>query len=181
MIQQQRFILIVLLTILMIGCNTKSKRFVDRLNDCVYDDKKGMIEESLYPFDINNSNSTLILDNCYNGVKIDSIIDIQNKKDTNLIFSLTDKTSAIKYYDMFYKIGSKKDLKLYQYSITTNIIKFKNGIMIGMQRDDFFNKIKRDYVNCDTFEINIGLSGFYYYFVFRNDSLIRIDRKMVTM
>jgi len=177
--RQQRLILIMLLTILVIGCHSKSKRFVDRINDCVYDDKEGKIEKTLYPFDINNSDRRLILDNCYSGVVLDSVMDIKNKKDTNLIFSLTDKTSVIKYYQMLYKIGAKKDLKLYQYSITTNIIKFKNGVRIGMQRNDFFNKIQRDYADCDTFEISLGLSGFYYHFVFRNDSLIKIDRKMV--
>jgi hypothetical protein len=114
-------------------------------------------------------------------VVFDSILDKRKENETNLIFSLTDKTSIIKYYQMFYKAGDKKNLKLFEYSITTNIIKFKNEIKIGMPRDDFFEKIKRDYVDCDTFEINLGLTGFYYFFVFRKDTLIRIERKMATM
>lgn len=172
----------ILITFLsLISCQNKPQRFIDRLNECAYDDKKCKIENDLYPFNINNSSNRLILDNCYDGVVIDSLINIVNKKDTDLIFSLTDKISEIKYYQMFYKTGDKKDLKLYEYSISTNIIKFKNGIKIGMERDDFFNKISRDYVDCDTFEISLGLTGFYYYFVFRDDSLIRIDRRMVTM
>jgi hypothetical protein len=168
------------MTIIMISCHSKSKRFVDRLSDCAYDDKKAEIEKALYPFDINDSDSKLILENCYTGVKLDSTMDVRNDNEANMIFSLSDKTSAIKYYHMSYKIGAKKDLKLYEYSITTNIIRFKNGIRIGMQRDDFFEKINRSIVDCDTFSIDLGLTGFYYYFVFRNDSLIRIERKMVT-
>jgi hypothetical protein len=172
---------IVSIIVLMANCQTKPKRYIDRLDECTYSDTEGKLENDLVPFDINKLSKESILSNCYTNIIIDSCMFIDHEKDTSLIYSLSDNISTINFYQREYNNGIRKDLSLFEYTITSNILKYKNGIEIGMRRDDFFDKIKRNSIDCDTFSIGEGLTGYYYYFVFRNDSLIRIERIMTKM
>jgi hypothetical protein len=164
---------------MLICCQNKSKRLVDSLNQCSFNDFYGNFEKELYPFDINKFDENLISANCYKGVVIDSIVRFAKDSGFNRIFFLTDKTSIIKWNPISSGNKNQKNVFLTDYSITTNLIRYKNGIRIGMLRHDFFDKIKRHYSDCNTFTIDMVLCN--YYFIFRNDSLVRIERKIVAM
>jgi hypothetical protein len=65
--------------------------------------------------------------------------------------------------------------------VSSALIEFGNGVKYNMTRKDFFDAIKSDEMNCDTFEIYERYKGSYFRFIFKNDTLKQISEEIILM
>jgi hypothetical protein len=171
------FLIIIVLTTTM--CNNHKKYFKDNLSECISTDANADYDKLLYPFCLDSIDYKTALNVICEGVKIDTFRFTTHDKKIDNVLRISDSKSEMKFYIPNYK-KSKNIYYSFEYSISSNLIKYGSGIYIGMERKEFFKNLKVKYSECDTFLIS-GKSEFYHRFLFEKNQLKRIERLMPEM
>jgi hypothetical protein len=131
-----------------------------------------VFQNKFFPFEFKDYNTKRMLKYFKGGVKVDSIEkNIDGYISTEYKFH--DDVSAINF---FVKPFDKSDRYFYlqDSKIETNILQFKNGLKIGMSKNDFCKVANFSSASCDTFLIQEGKMATNYFFIFKKNKLKQI-------
>ena len=154
-----------------------------RLQDCpgyLIKDTLGLIDNYLYPADLDQLNAKKILALCFEGTKIDSSLEVLGKV-TIQTYTIAYKGSEM-HLDHFKSNDGKCHFNIGLYTLTSNIFNIKNGITIGMTKKDFLKKLNIKDADCEMFTVDLDDRSICYYRIyFRHDRLKCIVRDIPAM
>jgi hypothetical protein len=172
---------IVIVFLAMCACHEHKRNFIDNLSKCVSSDSNSTAyyDSLIYSFNTNSIDYETINKAIINGARIDTFRFINHDNEQDRILKISDIKSEMKFY-WSKKDSANKGYSLFEYSISSNLIRFKNGIYIGMSKKEFFKKLNVTFSDCDSFLLH-GNSYFYHFFIFKDNQLKTIERKMPIM
>ena len=166
-------LLIIVIALGFLGfSNSQQQQKNQKTSGCSIVNKEMVFQKKLFPFDFSDYNTLKLLNYFKRGVKVDSI-----KKNIDGYI-----TTEFKFYDglssiiFFVKPYDKSDRYFYlqDSKIETKILQFKNGINIGMSKNEFCKVANFNSALCDTFLIQEGEMATSYYFIFKKNKLKNI-------
>lgn len=141
-------------------------------NYCFLDNAKVSIDKYIYPFDFDSVyiNSKTLKNICEEDVIMDSIF----QKGWADKFILKNNNSEVEIYRKFH------DGRYYSYlgdfKMKSNVFIVEEGIKIGMDKYDFYDRINIKPFDCDTVHIHPFNSAADFYFIFRQATLESIEK-----
>ncbi len=143
-----------------------------KTSGCSIVNKEMVFQKFFFPFEFKDYNTKKILKYFKGGVKVDSIAkNIDGYIST--IYKFHDGISAIHFFAKPYD-KSDRYFYLQDSKIETKILQFKNGIRIGMSKNEFCKVANFNSALCDTFLIKEGEMATSYYFIFKKNKLKNI-------
>lgn len=141
------------------------------IENCVITNEEQKLRGELFPFEFKDFSVDKIRNYFSKDITIDSTT-YNNEGTRFTIYTFKDATSAISFF-----VKPKEEVSwfyLEESRIEDNIINFKNGVRIGMKRDDVNNALGLKLNDCDTLHFQEGDLFTYYDFIFKNDTLVKI-------
>jgi hypothetical protein len=141
-------------------------------DSCMFGYLDDSLKIMLYDFDLVGFNSQLISRSFDKDAKLDSITleDVPGYP-----YHLYRFYDSISRFDLLVKsFGSEDYFYIDRAQLFSNLVRFKNGVNIGMTKDGFSDAMKYDFEICDTFRIYDGELSTDYDFIFVNDTLDKI-------
>ena len=152
--------------------NSQQQQKNPHKSGCSIVNREMVFQKKFFPFEFKDYNTKKILKYFKSGVKVDSI---EKNIDgyISTIYKFNDGISAITF---FAKPFDKTDRYFYlqDSKIETKFLQFKNGIKIGMSKNEFCKIANFNSAVCDTFLIQEGEMATSYYFIFMKNKLKNI-------
>ena len=159
------------------GNDTWYNRYADinyaSLSDsCLTGNIDDSFKELLYNFDFIGFNSQEIIKYFNENTLIDSIRKEDSPGYTYYLFRFSDSLSSLDF--LVKSFNEKESFYLDRGLIESNLFSFRNGLKIGQDRADVFNRLNLSIAECDTFRFSDGELSTDYDFLFKEDTLIKI-------
>ncbi len=140
-----------------------------KTSGCSVVNKEMVFQKKFFPFDFKDYNTKKILKYFKGGVKVDSV----EKNIDGYISTIYKFYDGISVISFFAKPFDKSDRYFYlqDSKIETKFLQFKNGIKIGMNKNEFCNVANFKNAVCDTLLIQEGEMATNYYFIFKKNKL----------
>jgi hypothetical protein len=161
---------IICLVLLIAGCSQNSKPKLHGPENCSIENSDRVFENNFYPFSETKYKTSDIIKYFKQGIKIDSGFNKNSNGDSILYYKYYDDSSQFIFSLNNYK-RKNLDFDIALFKINSALIELGNGVKYAMPRKDFFNAVKYKEVNCDTFDIHDRHKGYYFRFIFENDTL----------
>lgn len=167
-------IVIIYLVVNLASCNQNSKKKLYGAENCSIENDERVFENDLYPFKKTQYKTSDFISYFKQGVKIDSGFNKNSNGDSVLYYKYYDDSSH--FIVSLHNYSKKKlDFNIAIFSINSSLIDFENGIKYAMRKKDFFNAVNYEEVCCDTFDIHDRSKGYFFRFVFENDTLMHMS------
>jgi len=177
-----------LLTLAFISCQTtdkKSNNYEEKialaLNEeskptlkptCNYSAENDTLKQALFPFSFKNFYTQKMLKFFSNGTKVDSSkLEYAGKDYEYRIYTFKKDNSFISF-----QVKPKSEwFYIQECAIQNDILNFKNGLKIGMNKTEVSNILNIQKIKCDTIKYDLGELSTYYDFIFKNEKLEKIN------
>lgn len=139
---------------------------------CNFSSENDTLKQALFPFSFKNFDTQKMLKFFSNGTKVDSSkLEYAGEDYEYRIYTFKKDNSFISF-----QVKPKSDwFYIQECAIQNDILTFKNGLKIGMNKNEISIILNLQKPNCDTIKFELGELSTYYDFIFKNEKLAKIN------
>ncbi|MBK0384543.1 hypothetical protein I5M32_16405 [Pedobacter sp. SD-b] len=152
-----------------LALNEEKKPTIEQ--SCNYSSEKDTLKQALFPFSFKNFETQKMLKFFSVGTKVDSSkLEFAGEDYEYRIYTFKKENSFISF-----QVKPKSEWFYIQECVIQNdILNFKNGLKIGMNKNEISNILNIQKPNCDTIKFDLGELSTYYDFIFKNAKLEKV-------
>jgi hypothetical protein len=162
---------------IVLGFNYYQKpQKVQNTSKCSIINNEMKFQKQFFPFDFKDYDTKELLTYFKGPVKVDST-EVNNEGTNFKTYKFHDRNSSVNFF-VKPKDKSEKYFYLEDSEIESNLIQFKNGVKIGMSKNEFCRIANFGNPVCDTLLIQEGDMVTSFYFIFMKTKLKKIQIKV---